>query len=146
MPKLESRIDIQAPQHQVWAVLTDFAAFPEWNPYQREVRGEAVEGRSLSLCVHESGGTERHYWARVVTSAAPDLLRWQVEILSAGLLRCMHTFELIASGKGKTTVEQSIRFSGPLATLVRGRFASEMGWGVEAMGKALRERVEGGSK
>jgi hypothetical protein len=143
MSNLENRIDIKAPPHQVWAVLTDFASYPDWNPFVRELRGEAVEGRSLSVRIRSSTGNERQFWARIVKSEAPDLLRWQDDIVGAGLLRCQHSFALTPRTDGGTTVAQMLSFSGPLAALVRGRFAREVGTGVEAMGKALRARVEG---
>ncbi len=40
MPELAMQIDLAAPPEQVWSVLTDFAAYPEWNPYQT-IHGKA---------------------------------------------------------------------------------------------------------
>ena len=39
MIQVETEIDIAAPPERVWEVLTDFAAFPGWNPMLPEVRG-----------------------------------------------------------------------------------------------------------
>jgi len=39
--ELRSEIEIEAPTERVWGVLTDFAAYPEWNPFIRRVSGRA---------------------------------------------------------------------------------------------------------
>ena len=41
MKELRSEIEIEAPTERVWGVLTDFAAYPEWNPFIRRVSGRA---------------------------------------------------------------------------------------------------------
>jgi uncharacterized membrane protein len=33
------QIHMKAPAQRVWQVLTDFAAYPEWNPFIRRVNG-----------------------------------------------------------------------------------------------------------
>ena len=40
MKEVFSEIDIQAPAERVWQVLTDFASYPEWNPFIRRINGE----------------------------------------------------------------------------------------------------------
>ena len=37
MKELRSQIEIEAPADRVWQVLTDFATYPEWNPFIRRV-------------------------------------------------------------------------------------------------------------
>ena len=41
-------VDIDAPKQLVWDVLTDFAAYHEWNPYMK-IEGTAQVGPS-SVC------------------------------------------------------------------------------------------------
>ncbi len=141
MPDLATQIDIKAPPDEVWAVLTDFAAYPEWNPFLRELRGEAVEGCSLSLCIRSKRGDERQFWARILKFRAPAHLCWQAELIGGGLLRGECGFALQVCNGG-TRVDQVVRFSGPLAALVRGNMAQEVHASAEAMGQALRARVE----
>ena len=45
MKEIHTEIEINAPAEKIWKVLTDFAAYPEWNPFVR--RGE---GRGQGWC------------------------------------------------------------------------------------------------
>jgi uncharacterized protein YndB with AHSA1/START domain len=37
--QLKAEIEIQAPAERVWAVLTDFGAYHEWNPFIYQAAG-----------------------------------------------------------------------------------------------------------
>jgi len=47
MKEVFSEIEIQATADRVWQVLTDFARYPEWNPFIRRISGEPKEGTRL---------------------------------------------------------------------------------------------------
>ena len=42
--RIDTEILIQASSERVWAVLTDFAAYPEWNPFIVSLEGKAEWG------------------------------------------------------------------------------------------------------
>lgn len=42
--QLASTIDIDASPQRVWQVLTDFAAYPDWNPFIVRAEGRPEEG------------------------------------------------------------------------------------------------------
>jgi hypothetical protein len=68
---LNSSIDIDAGPERVWQVLTDFAAYREWNPFIVSVDGSAEVGarltvrmqpvgaRAVTLPFHRAGGGPR---------------------------------------------------------------------------------------
>ena len=47
--KIETAIEIEAPAGRIWALLTDFARMPSWNPFIRSIAGELKAGASLSI-------------------------------------------------------------------------------------------------
>ncbi|HWC70427.1 MAG TPA: SRPBCC family protein [Actinomycetota bacterium] len=49
MRELRTEIEIDAPPEQVWQVLTDFGAYPDWNPFIRSIEGEPQVGSRLNV-------------------------------------------------------------------------------------------------
>ena len=54
---LSSEIEIDASPDRVWSVLTDFAAYPDWNPFIRR-----LDGRSRSDPGSPPGSSRRAAW------------------------------------------------------------------------------------
>jgi hypothetical protein len=46
--ELRREIELDAPPERVWAVVTDFDAYPEWNPFIRQISGELQYVRRVS--------------------------------------------------------------------------------------------------
>jgi uncharacterized protein YndB with AHSA1/START domain len=49
MKELHSQIDINASAERVWQLLTDFASYPQWNPFIRRISGEPATGERLKV-------------------------------------------------------------------------------------------------
>jgi uncharacterized protein YndB with AHSA1/START domain len=68
-------VDIDRPAAQVWAVLTDFAGYPQWNPQIRRAEGELVAGRRVRLRMHPPNGRPVTIRPRVILVAPRRELR-----------------------------------------------------------------------
>ncbi|SDI32212.1 SRPBCC family protein [Nonomuraea jiangxiensis] len=64
MRVIDSSIEIAAPPEEVWAILTDFAKYEEWNPFILQAEGTAAAGATLRLNIRPPGGTARPSPAR----------------------------------------------------------------------------------
>ncbi|MGZ4891826.1 MAG: SRPBCC family protein, partial [Halobacteriota archaeon] len=49
MKRIRAEIEINASAERVWHILTDFAAFPQWNPFIRQISGELTVGGKLDV-------------------------------------------------------------------------------------------------
>ena len=56
MKHLHTEIQIEADPAEVWAVLTDFDRYPDWNPFIVDVRGDAEPGERLRVTLSPPGG------------------------------------------------------------------------------------------
>ena len=45
--ELRAEIEIDADPDSVWAVLMDFEAYPEWNPFITSIEGSQARGSQL---------------------------------------------------------------------------------------------------
>ena len=139
MPKhLTSHVVIDAPPEAVWAVLRDFAAYSEWNPFIVE----AVEdGERLTLRMQPAGGRPVTLRPRVADCVADKRLQWRGRLAIPGILDAEHTFELEAHGNG-TRLTQKERFSGLLVPLFARSLDQHTLPAFVAMNEALKTRAE----
>jgi hypothetical protein len=112
MKTVSATTEIQASPMEVWAVLTDLASYPRWNPLFREASGEVAPGHTITLkTVRPAGG--RLMTVRVtVTVATPGAeLRWTAGL--PGLIGGEHSFALDGTSGG-TRLVQSETYRGLL--------------------------------
>lgn len=54
---MSSSVEINAPVERVWAVATDLAQYPCWNPFFTSARGKLAPGEELALTMQPVGGS-----------------------------------------------------------------------------------------
>ena len=114
MRRISSAVHIRDTVDRVWAVLTDFERFREWNPFLVEAAGEAVPGARLTLRFRlPDSGREMVFRPTVLESEPGRRLRWRGRFGVPGIFDGVHSFELTARDGG-TDVVQTERFSGLL--------------------------------
>jgi len=146
MREIETEIVIAAPPARVWAVLTDFARYPEWNPFIPEAEGVAREGARLRVRITPPGGTAMAF-RPVVQRVEPErALRWLGRLLVPGLFDGEHQFRIEPLDEGLVRFVQAERFSGLLVPLLWRSLDTKTRAGFEAMNRALKARAEAGTR
>ena len=140
--QLESEIDIAAPPGRVWAILTDFSAYPDWNPFIRSIRGTPDLGASLVVRIQPSGTKGMTFRPSVITAVPAQELRWLGRFLMPGLFDGEHRFGSQPIADGKIRFRQSELFSGILVPFFKGTLNRDTRRGFEEMNQALKVKAE----
>jgi hypothetical protein len=134
-------IEIEAPAPVVWSVLTDFARYPEWNPFTIEVRTHLCVGDPVDMRVRmmRLGVTidQREHVREVVEG---ERIRWGMR--AGRIVRGERTqkVEALAEGRARYVTEDEI--SGVCTPLVHAIFGGSLELGFTSMAKALARECE----
>jgi hypothetical protein len=97
---IATEIAIAAPPPRVWAILTDFPAYPRWNPWLVAVAGELAPGAQLRLrSVHIPGTPPTDGIATLVSAEFPEM-RWEGGHPDRAVLKGDHVFRCEPDGEG----------------------------------------------
>ena len=142
MKHLQTTIDIQARPEQVWQVLTRFAAYPEWNPFIRQISGRLNPGETLNVLIGATGAKPMNIRPIVVEVEENRYFQWQGNMGFKGLFGGAHYFRLEALGENHTRLIHGEHFSGILRAPLMALIGKSTRIGFEAMNQALKERAE----
>jgi hypothetical protein len=140
--ELRSQMEIEASAERVWQVLTDFAAYPEWNPFIRRVDGRPEVEEQLVVRMQPSGTRGMTFRPTVMKVEANRQLRWLGHLLVPGLFDGEHIFEIEELGRDRVLFIQREIFKGLLVPLLARSLDKNTQRGFEEMNRALRERAE----
>lgn len=140
--KIETEIEIEAPPAAVWRELTNFEAWPEWNPFIVSLRGEPETGNRLEVEIHPPGGRPMRFRPIVLVWEPGRALIWKGKILLSGLFDGEHRFEVEEAGENRTRFIQAEKFEGILVPLLWNSMEETTRAGFKAMNQALKERTE----
>ena len=142
MRELTTEITIAAPPERVWAVLTEFETYPDWNPFITRVEGEAVIGSRLDADLKPEGRKATRIRPTVVEVEEGRLLAWLGHLGVKGIFDGRHRFEVTPGPDGGTRFVQSERFSGILSRPIMAMIEKATEAGFRMMNEALRDRSE----
>lgn len=143
MNHLLTEISITAPPERVWHLLTDFASFPQWNPFIRRASGELREGAQLEVYLQPSGARGMIFRPRVLKVEPGRELRWLGHFLIPGLFDGEHIFTIEPLEAGRVRFVQREIFTGLLVPLFAHWLEKDTQRGFEEMNRALKLRAEG---
>jgi hypothetical protein len=142
MHSVQTQIDIDAPAETVWSLLTDFAAYPRWNPFVRSIAGPLESGRQLEVFVQPPGSGGMRFRPKVLAVSPRKELRWKGKLLVAGLFDGEHYFRIEPRAQGGVAFHHGELFSGLLVPLLRKSLDGATREGFLAMNKALKREAE----
>jgi hypothetical protein len=138
---ITSEIQIDASPLRVWEVLTDFASYPEWNPFLTSVVGSPVEGSKVKVRFEPPGGRGINMTPTILSVVPKEELKWLGHLLMPGIFDGEHHFLISELGNGSTRFTQEEIFRGVLVPLTS-NLLTKTKKGFEQMNQALKERGE----
>nr|WP_320160757.1 SRPBCC domain-containing protein [uncultured Methanoregula sp.] len=142
MKELRSEIKIRASAERVWNILTDFAGFPQWNPFIRRAHGPVRVGEQLHVTIQPSGARGMNFRPVILNVEPGRELRWVGHLLVPGLFDGEHIFTIEPSGPGRVRFIQREIFTGLLVPLFSRGLDTDTRRGFDEMNRALKVRAE----
>jgi hypothetical protein len=140
--EISAAIEIAATPERVWAVLTDLASYPQWNPVFREASGQVAVGNRITLTsTQPATGHTMTVKVKVLTAEPATELRWVSNVL--GLMTSKRSFTL-SPANGGTRLVQIQTYRG-LFTRFPPKTVNRIQASFEAINEAIRQRAEDGA-
>jgi len=137
--QLRTEIDIAASPDKIWDVLTDFRAYPEWNPFIIRITGEAAVGQRLDVVISPPQQSEMRFKPVVLRADPGAEFRWRGVLWFRWLFTGEHFFRLEQRDGGITRFTHGEDFSGWAVRFVSMTNTTR---GFVFMNQALKKRVE----
>ncbi|GAB1511720.1 SRPBCC family protein [Actinophytocola sp. KF-1] len=136
-------VEIAAPATAVWAVLTDFAHYPQWNPYTIAVESTLEIGGPIDLTLPNPDGSAGTFvnreWVRVVDP--PHHLRYDTAAEMPGIFAVRDQW-ITPVTADRCTYHTTDTISGTYADKVMELTGDWVKAGFDAVAEALKARVE----
>lgn len=143
MKEVRAEVEIAAPAERVWQVMTNFAAYPNWNPLFRRIEGRAKTDSHLVVRLEPTGARGFTGKGRVIRVDAPRELHWQGSHLPVpGLFQCQFACSVEPMPGQRTKLTLSDKFSGLLVSMMAGYLDNSVAPALDAMAQAVKERAE----
>ncbi|UFH60174.1 SRPBCC domain-containing protein [Sulfurovum mangrovi] len=141
MKTLETNIEISASPEKVWSILCDFQKYPEWNPFIKELEGEAKVGEKLKVRISPPHSKAMVFRPTVKNVIENREFSWLGRFLFPGIFDGEHSFNIEPTKSG-ALLTQKENFSGLLVPLLWRSLDRNTREGFRQMNEALKERAE----
>ncbi len=142
MAILHAATEIDAPAERVWKVVSDLAAYAEWNPFIVRASGEVRPGARLDITITAPGMKPVSFRPRVLDVEPGHLVRWKGEYKVPGLFDGRHALIVDALDDSRSRFTTHEEVSGILLPFL-GKVMAASQQGFEEMARALKARAEG---
>lgn len=140
--EISTEIRIHATPDKVWAILTDFENYPNWNPFIKSIKGEVAVGKKIVARLEPPKASGMTFHPKVLAYDKNKEFRWIGHLLIPGLFDGEHHFELIDNGDSTTTFRQSEKFKGILVPFFKNMLENNTKEGFKLMNEKLKVLAE----
>jgi hypothetical protein len=137
---LRASIQIDATPQQVWAVLTDQADYPRWNPFIISSAGRLTVGATLTNVMHDATGNTTFTPTVQIIEPGREL-RWLGTVGPGAIFDGQHTFTITVLGPHRVLFTQREDFTGVVIPFYQGRLHASTLPQFRAMNTALAHRI-----
>lgn len=142
-------MEIDAPAATVWAVLTDFGSYDQWNPFVPHASCRLEPGAPIDMQVRLRGDSLRRQREFVNRVDPGRSFSYSMKPAPLGLLRSVREQTVTPSGPGTCHYASHFQIDGLLTPVVSALLGKDMRRGFDDMAAALKQRSEalsGGAK
>lgn len=140
--EIKTEILINASPEKVWAILTNFENYPQWNPFIKSIQGNPIVGEKIIARIEPPEANGMTFKPKVLVFEENKKFSWLGHLLFTGLFDGEHIFELIDNGNGTTTFIQREKFKGILVPLFKKQLDNNTTQGFNEMNQKLKELAE----
>ena len=143
MPLYRTEFEIDASDEQVWAVLTDFESYPDWNPSLPAISGELSEGSVVSLTLGIPGRPNLKVKATLQEVTPKTRITWHGNVGGDWFFAGDREFAIQKLAEKKvrfTHVEDTTGVLAPVFAMLMGAAQQRSH---DALNESLRDRAEG---
>lgn len=139
--EIKTEIIINASREKIWKVLTDFEAYPQWNPFVVRIEGKPIIGTRLKNTLQN--GDKQFQFKPIVTSVEPGKsFAWLGSLFIKGLFDGHHSFELKDLGNSQVKFIHSEQFSGILSGFILKKIGADTKLNFVKFNEAIKKRAE----
>jgi hypothetical protein len=135
--------EIDASDEQVWAVLVDFASYPDWNPSVPSISGDLRAGSTVSLTLALPGRPNLDVKAQLRDVTPNRLLTWRGNLGADRLFTGYREFAIDPLSEDKVRVTHVEDLRGLLAPVFEALMGRPVQRHHEAFDDSLKRRAEG---
>ena len=138
--KIEHRLGLPVPADAIWAVISDFERWSEWNPLYPRAEGTLRIGAALSLDLALPGQRVRVIKPVILDWVPNEQIHWRLS-LAGGLVKTTRYLEIEILAERSCIFANGELFDGTLGPFAAQRMGGSIRAGFKAMGEAVKERV-----
>jgi len=140
--EVEESVEIVATPAEVWWRLTNFASYPDWNPFIVSIRGDLEVGARLAVTLKPEGMLPVVMRPQLLAVRPERELRWRGSLGLPNLFDGEHAFIIEPLAAHRVRFIQREQLSGLLVPSAMALIGDNTLAGFRAMNQALRRRCE----